>query len=364
MKNKKKKTKAPRTPAEFSGRRARKNAELRSDTQPAMKHLMKVIWPDWQGQEFDEEFARQLDLADEGYYIAKSGDTIITPEDALELYNYHNYMGNRRFSQQNANHLANVMKLSTNISIAIGPDRHPDIMNGQHTLWAIHMKGRPIQAGVMIYMVKDEKAKIKLFSIFDTPQKRSLNNALHAAEATGFLEIGDISISKLARWSRCIASAQNDFKQINESLIEKANLAEKEETIRFAQWMENFVKDSITSRLAKRGVVSAFYAMWISDRKNAEQFVEGYFTGVGLDKNSPILKIREAMMTRPKAEHASTACRTHSEMVYTAWRKFCLDEPLLSMRRTLSLPYYKKWKIYFAPERAEAAAIKIDTFSC
>ena len=333
---------------EYSAKRALAAAGPRKDTHEDMLAVLKQIWPTWQaGFQWSEEKAVELGLDKKGYYLATGagGPAIIGPEQAYNLFLYHNYKGNRNFSQRRANDLAKCMDLSTNLSIAIGPDHYPDVINGQHTLWAINMRGRPMQCEISVYLVRNEQAKARLFGIFDTPQKRSLPNTIDAAKNAGLLP-DNISSNHLARWSRAVACAKSGFKPVHESLEEKQALVEDAQSLEFSVWMETFVKDNFTRKLAKKGVVAALFATFISDKTKATEFAASYFKGTGLDDGNPILKLRENMINRAKAEHSASAFHEHAGIVYSAWRKFCLGEQMLYMRRTKSLPDYDRWKIF------------------
>jgi hypothetical protein len=86
--------------------------------------------------------------------------------------------------------------------------------------------------------------------------------------------------------------------------------------------------------------------MWNSDFENAKKFAQFYFTGEDMKGKHPALVMRNKMSNRPKGEHAHSVCRYHAELMFTAWRKFCMNEPLQSVRPTRALPDSDRWRIY------------------
>lgn len=344
------KTKDPELSA-GKARRAAKEQGLRKDCLPEM---LKICTKGWT---WSEEKASRLNTDDIGYYIDETKTVIIEPEDASELYVHHNYEGNRSFDQSHSEHLSSAMKLAPQIAIAIGPDSYPRIVNGQHTMWAINMRGRPTQASVTIYQCRDSEAIAALFSIFDSNKKRSVAQALDAAKFGKTVSV-DIPSSRLQRWSQCIASANNKFNspKSRETLSSRVERATCDESVQFAQWMEQLVTKAEHARFIHQGVGAAFYAMYLSDRLKAEQFIRKYLSGVGITGDSdPIGKIRHRLViNKPPAEHGASACGLHAGIVYTAWRKFCLDQPLTRMTRITSLPPPEKWKVFASAADVES----------
>ncbi len=325
-----------------TARAAKKHIKPRKDSVAGMLRIYDGGW------EYDEEIARRENSADKGYYIHSATKALIDPDDAYEIFCQHNYAQQRNLDEQHSRRLASSVRVAPGIDIAIGPDGKAKIVNGQHTLWAIFQRGLTTQASVTIYMCRDEQAMADLYAIFDDNKKRSLNNAIHAAKGANALTY-EGKDARLARWSMVVAVAESDFsrKYVNrESQSGKVERAKREDVQDFAKWMDDLVVDALQSKLVPQGIGAAFFAMWTSDPIQAAKFAEGYFSGANLESDSPALVMRNKMSNRPRGEHASSVVRDHAELVFTAWRKFCLDEPLQSLRRTVALPPPTEWKIY------------------
>lgn len=272
-------------------------------------------------------------------------------EDAYELFVTHNYKYNRRFDLRHATELSRIIKVAISIDIAIGPNGFPVVVNGQHTLWAIYTMGTGIAAAVTVYQCRDEASIARLFAIFDSPIKRSPSNVIEAAKGSGSL-VTEVPSNRLHRWSQCAAVAHTDFyrKSNRESNTDKVTRATRSDVLAFAEWMESIVKDNLGSKLLTQGIGAACYAMFVSDKQKATDFVSQYISGAGLEEDSPIFRLREKMLSLPKGLHGASVCRTHAEFAFSAWRKFCLGEPVILCRRISELPSYDSWKIYSSPE--------------
>jgi len=331
------------TPQDETARAVKKRNQPRGDTTLAMKRLYDGGW------DYSEEVAQRRNSADKGYYIHKVVDADIDPDDAMELFIHHNYdEGQRKLDESWSRSLAQDMATVHNIAFAVGPAGIAKVVNGQHSLWAIVNRGQTTQAVITIYMCRNEQAIADLYATFDYNKKRSFQNALHAAKGAKTLTYKGKE-ANLAKWTGCVAVAENEFSRTTlarEGRPRQIERARREDVQEFARWMDSFVNATHQRKLAPQGVGAAFYAMWKSDRINAEKFAHAYFTGENLSGKDPALIIRNKMGDRPRGEHASTVCRDHAELMYTAWRKFCLGEPLLSVRRTQDLPVPEQWKIY------------------
>ena len=142
---------------DVSARMAIKAATPRKDTSAAMMRIHD------RGHEFNESEARALDADEVGYYIEKTVTVVITPDHAEELFIYHNYKGQRSFDQAHATQLAKSMKVAPAIAFAIDDSNHAQCVNGQHTLWAIRLRGKTTQAAVTIFQCRDFAVELQLF---------------------------------------------------------------------------------------------------------------------------------------------------------------------------------------------------------
>lgn len=328
----------------LSARKAIKSVDkLRKDCVDAMRRICPDGWV------YDETFARQLGNDSVGYYQSEAKVVVIEPEDAYDLFLHHNYAHNRRFDQAHSTKLSNAIKVGTSIDIGVGPGNFPSVVNGQHTLWAIYMRGQPTQVSLTIYQCRDDSAMASLFAIFDTPKIRTLAQSIEANKSSGSMDM-TVSSTRHQRWTQSVAAAENDFNppKVRETLAEKTARAQRPEVIAFSEWLEGMIENGNQAKMVQQGVGAAFYAMSISDKERAESFIRKYLTGIGVtDKHDPVGQIRNRMtINKPHAEHGSSACRMHAGLVFSAWRAYCLNKPLRLMKTTKDLPKANRWKIF------------------
>jgi len=327
-------------------RSMKKRTKPRGDTVMAMQRIYDGGW------EYDEEVARQKNT-NKGYYVHTVINADIDPDDAKDLLLCHNFEHCQRdFKDKWAWNLAKDINTVHNIVFAIGPAGKAMIVNGQHNLGAIMHRGLTTQAVVTIQMCRDEQAMGDLYNTFDDNIRRSFTNSIHAAKGVNALAY-EGKDANLARWCQSVAIAENDFnRRIKEGRSDQIDRAKREDVQTFASWMDEHVTDPLQRKLAPQGVGAAFFAMWKSDLENAKKFARFYFTGEDMRGKHPALVMRNKMSNRPKGEHAASVCRYHAELMYTAWRKFCLDQPLQSVRPTRALPTPDKWRIYKSATKA------------
>lgn len=347
----------------MSGRAAIRRAKTspRQDVKPSMLKLCPIGW------DFDEDFANQV-AATNGYYMVPEYSIVhnITPEMAEELFTYHNYEYQRRFDQGHAERLSSEITVMVAIDIAVGPSCYPEIVNGQHTLWAAYMSGKHMQARVTVYMCRDVKAVTDLFSIFDSNKVRSASTILETKVNAGVLNI-TYPASRHHRWAQCVACAEAGFQQPKARCTnaEKADRAQRPEVIEFAKWIEKHLVDRTnSSKMITMGIGACLYSMRHADPEKADQFIKMYLSGTNLSENHPVLVLRERMtIDKPEAEHGANATRLHTEIAFTCWGKFCRDELLYSTRRTKNLPRWDKWKIYTTPRDQNEVVAPENEFS-
>lgn len=334
--------KPPEYEAARTARSVKREHEPRKDTIHAMLQIFPGGWC------YKEETAQAQNTAEKGYYIYESLTVQIAPEDACELYVHHNYDNQRNLDESHCRKLAANMCVAPDVSLAMGPAGKLLIVNGQHTMWAIYLRGFTTQTSIKIWMCRDDAAMASLYAIFDDNKKRSLLNAIHAAQGANALTY-EGKDGRLAKWSMCVGIAEHDFsrkgasKEGRSAQVERAKRADVQE---FARWMDSHVLDTFQGKLSCQGIGAAFFAMWKSDLSNADRFARQYFTGENLKAGSPALGMRNKLSNRSHGQPAATVCREDAEIMFTAWRKFCLGEPLWQLRRTIALPDPEQWKIY------------------
>lgn len=301
------------------------------------------------GWTYSEELSEQL-TSDAGYYQdaeqSRAG-YLLDPDDAYDLFVHHNYESNRKFDQAHSANLAHNMAVAVAIDIAIGPSGFPVVVNGQHTLWAIYMRGRPTQISVTVYQCRDKAAVAAVFALFDSNKKRTLANTIDAAVAGG-LKL-NVSSRHHQRWTQAVAAAENNFNapRSRATNAEKMERATRLEVVAFSEWIDGLIENAQQAKMVQQGIAAAFYAMFASDLDNATKFVKRYLSVVREDINDPVGRLRDRMtINKPQAEHGSSACSMHAGMAYTAWRAFCLGKTMKQVRQTKDIPAPDKWKIF------------------
>lgn len=324
-------------------RRVKKD-NLRRDAQ----NIMRKICP--QGWTYDEAVAIAENSADVGYYIEESKKVVLTPDEASDLYCFHNWEDNRAFRQHHSTQLSEVIRVAVNIAIAVGPDGYPVVVNGQHTLWALYMRGQSLGASITIYQCRDKQALANTYTIFDSGKNRSQTEGVEAAKQAGMLTV-DIPSRFLTRWAQAAAAAENDFRQAGrEPNSTKVERCQRSDVQGFAGWMEGMITDASQRKFAcLQGIGAGLFAVYKSDPIKGAEFVSQFLTGAKLDDDSPVLLLRNKITNRPPGEHAGYATRLHAEWVWAAWQKFCLGQPLRVLRRFNVLSAPDKWKIVITP---------------
>lgn len=70
------------------------------------------------------------------------------------------------------------------------------------------------------------------------------------------------------------------------------------------------------------------------------------------DKEGEVRRqMRNKMINRPKNLHAASAGLELVQLIYSAWRKFCMKEQVVNLRKTLDVPEFDKWRIYETSKR-------------
>lgn len=330
-----------------TSRSAKKRNNPRKDSVSAMLQICPYGWG------YSEEIALQQGTNEKGYYLHETMKAEITPEDAFEIHVHHNYDGQRPQDDKWARELAENMVTAVSIDLAIGPAGKAFIMNGQHTLWAIYLRQITTTASISVYQCRDDQAMADLYAIFDSNKIRTSKQVLYAAQNANYLTY-EGSVNRLVKWSQCCVVAKNGFSRKNmgkQGNSKKVENVKRKDVQEFAKWMDRHVTESHHMKLVPQAIGAVFYAMFTSDLPNAERFACKYFSGVGLEKGSPILMMRNKMINRSKNFHTTTAAFELTQFMYSVWRKFCLNESLSVLRRTLVIPDFDKWKIYTSSKK-------------
>lgn len=166
--------------------------------------------------------------------------------------------------------------------IGFGPNG--DLVNGQHTAWAVVEGGQPITT-LVIYDVPEEA-----IAAMDRGLRRSLADTLHGH---GIPRPRDLqsTIRLCWRWERNLLMAQRVMPTDAQCL----------------EWLDNnpgaidatvaTVTVQRKARLKKSVMAPLFYRAMLIDAVAAADFLDQIITGTGLEEGSPVLKLREYGVT-------------------------------------------------------------------
>ncbi len=289
---------------------------------------------------------RNRDATSDGWYISHATVVDLSPIDARDLFVNHNYSNNRSFSQHHAENLSAAIECITDVCIAVVPKQKPVIVNSQHRLWAIWMRGKRARCCFIIYHCKNISALGNLFSIFDAQKRRSFKDGISAYCNANNLSFS-VSVLSMAKWASATESAEEGFCSSKGVMTTvKVNRVKRPDIQEFAEWAENLmscVKDQqIAKLLTPKGVSAAIYAMYLADKAKAEEFIVAYLTGLNLDIG-PIYKLRNDMLKRKTGRHVGNMVTHHAGLFYSAWLAHCTNKKACRAVKPKDIPKYDKW---------------------
>lgn len=159
-----------------------------------------------------------------------------------------------------------------------------ELVNGQHTAWAIVEGGKPITT-LVIYNVPDDA-----IAAMDRGLRRSLADTLHG---NGIPRPRDLqsTIRLCWRWERNLHLAQRIMPTDAQCLewLDK-NPGAIDATVATVAVQRK-------ARLKKSVIGPLFYRAMLIDADSAADFLDQLITGTGLEEGSPVLKLREYGVT-------------------------------------------------------------------
>lgn len=132
----------------------------------------------------------------------------MTPERAADILRY-NYRHNRPIRKNHVQYLLNEMKCGRFLSTAevhVAFDRGvPNLINGQHTLSAIVLFGKPVKVTLRKSIVTENGQLAMVYAFgHDTGLRRTFTDAMGAYDVGGIVGLGSKHINKLASALRFI----------------------------------------------------------------------------------------------------------------------------------------------------------------
>jgi hypothetical protein len=134
------------------------------------------------------------------YDSVRSGLERITPEEARRLRDTAHFPRQRNISNSNVERLAHEMRTGrftpgTQVYIGVLPDGKEWVLNGNHTLEAVHASGIPQLLTITRKSVADEDDAGRVYAVFDIQKVRSWGDSLRATGAAEDLPNADKFLS-------------------------------------------------------------------------------------------------------------------------------------------------------------------------
>jgi len=263
----------------------------------------------------DEKLKKQI----EQFNQIRFENVLMTPENALE-YLERNPDNNRKLNKHNVNRYKQDMltgKWIPGPGSIISIDLNGKIQNGQHRLHAI------AESGIAIPMIIMSNLPVEGVYVVDTGKNRSVGEALTIA---GFkkdttTQGGIAKILLNLSVGKNSAAVNNQFKTSFLTIPEIIDFISKNETL-----INNAVDKSLWCREENKflpaTLIGAYYIIFSSiDKNKADEFLEKFRTGAGLEENNPILTLRNKFQRDLKSTHKMTPASKISLLI-TSWNMF------------------------------------------
>jgi hypothetical protein len=220
---------------------------------------------------------------------------------AIDLLEFNNYEAQRPVKERHLTMLCNEINsghfLVGDIAIAkLTYDGNRNVLvNGQHQLKAVVKVGKSINAVYQEYMCSSPNDLSELYRRFDNHQARSLGDIL-SPEA----------IALGVTWKRSIVRLVVAAASFGEAGFHGSTDVPKVEKVKYiSQYLKqgSFVNHILeggkikSSHLKRAAVVFVMMKTWDKDKHLAELFWESVMNGIDLTANSPMLVLRNYLLT-------------------------------------------------------------------
>lgn len=287
------------------------------------------------------------DINDSGFYIAQQVSGVITPEDAGDIYDNHNYENNFRKLNKKGVDVYNSLDYF-DPSVCIDPSGTLTIVNGHNRLSRIREENRNIPTAMNVFVLKSKKHINGLWSTIDQAKSRTMSQAVRNAFAEGILDEELLPSTEIVRIASSGANwAMNGFRQGNGKKSPKSHmqLVRSDEfqsfLIDLKKW--GFINmGQYTRRLITTGSLASIYSMYMSQYGKCEIFSRQYMSGAGMNENSPVLLVRSYMQNRSKAESGISSTKEQIGKFYSAWTAF-INQRDLKILKPKEPNHYLHW---------------------
>lgn len=253
---------------------------------------------------------------------------VVDPAQA-KLWLERKYKHQRNVDQQHVRNLARAMSDGTfGIShitfAAINGDYH--LINGQHTLHAIVLSGKPQTLPVNYVQVENEEQEAELYYRTDRGRQRSLSDSLRVTNLVGRLNLTETQINRVAS---ALRFAKTGFKSTRSRLVSDDDLVE---------WLPNWVwecrqvyrvmegaKTDERDAILRQAVFPVALITMRYQPEKARAFWEGVAKDDGLGRKDP-RKTLHNWLHDIKGQNARMGKRVHSNAIARgaaiAWNMF------------------------------------------
>lgn len=244
---------------------------------------------------------------------------MITPEMAKKYLKLNS--SNRKMSQAHVTRLANSIKngewkfCGESIKISV----NNKLLDGQHRLAAI------IEADKAIELVVVEGLPEETFHVIDTSKKaRSTADVLHIS--------GEKNTNVLAAAVTLVGAYEKYDDLTNRSY--RPSIKDTEDVLARHPKIRDYSNPrSNLYRLTGPGIAVALsYLFSLSDKKVSEQFIERLATGVGLEKNNPILQLRDILLNNKSARNNKLSKTTIAALMIKAFNLYRANKSIAKLR--------------------------------
>lgn len=241
---------------------------------------------------------------------------LITPDTAKTMLKKNSC--NRPLRKSNLHYLSDEIK-SGNWMLTGDPIKFSTkgiLLDGQHRLNAIIMSGKSVETFVATDC--DEK----IFTVIDTGASRSASDVFVINGVPNSLEVGAVSrlIIKYKKGYFNKADTHIKKKLSNESLLAfyKRNKTRIGEALETARYVKTFLPN------VSKSIIGGLYFIFSEiDEKKAEQFFESLSNGIDLEKDDPILLLRDKMIKeREWSNNSGFNTVGNLALSFTAWNHF------------------------------------------
>ena len=252
----------------------------------------------------------------------RSAIEVVSPQEARRLRDTAHFDRQRNISSANVNRLAAEMtagrfNVGTQIYLCVLPDGRELIVNGNHTLEAVHACGIPQILTVTRKAVRDENEAGRIYAVFDIQKVRSWTDSLRATGAGEDVPNASKVLAAIGVMERGFGSANATS---DASRIQRISLIEdyKQAAILFAAATADAPKNSAS--LVRRAAIMAVALETLRYQPSAaSEFWHNISHDDGLTTGQPEKALLSWMRNVTGAAGGGMAQKEHARAAALAW---------------------------------------------